>query len=133
MESNVAASGSVAGILAGKQYNRGIRMHRLVYDGLRRAMLKTLPDWLADTDPEKKDIFSEILKTEKERKASEIQTEMEMICKYENYLRQENGPTSACWISYIEMVESLLNLLRATREGNWTLYYQRNYSMILCL
>ena len=47
---------------------------------------------------------------------------MEMICKYENYLQTENGLTSAFLISYIEMVESLLNLLRATREGNWTLY-----------
>ena len=74
-------------------------MHKLVYERLRRAMLKTLPDWLGDTDPEKKDIFSEILKTKKERNASEIQTAMEMICKYENYLPTENGPTSAFWIS----------------------------------
>ena len=76
VESNVAASGSVTGILAGKQYNHGIRTHKLVYEVLRRAMLKTLPDWFGDTDPEKKDIFSEILKTEKERIASEIQTAM---------------------------------------------------------
>ena len=45
VESNVAYSGSVAGILAGKQYNRGIRMHMLLYELLKRAMLKTLPDW----------------------------------------------------------------------------------------
>ena len=67
VDSNVTASGYVAGILAGKHYNHGIILHKLVYDGLRRTMLKTLRDWLRDTDPEKKDIFSEILKTEKEK------------------------------------------------------------------
>ena len=42
--------------------------------------------------------------------------------KYLKYLRVDNGSMSAFWVSYIELVELLLNLLRASREGNWPLH-----------
>ena len=38
---------------------------------------------------------------------------------YLNFLRDGNGRLSKFWMSYIEMVEILLGLIRASREGNW--------------
>ena len=48
-----------------------------------------------------------------------------------DYLRNENGDLSSFWMSYIDMMEgTLLNLQRASREGNWFLHLMAIKSMI---
>ncbi|KAG1659234.1 Programmed cell death protein 4 [Nymphon striatum] len=47
-----------------------------------------------------------------------------------NNLRQGNGTLAAFWMSYIDMVELMLKLLRASREGNWKLYLTSIHEMI---
>lgn len=42
--------------------------------------------------------------------------------KYLGYLRNSNGKLSSFWMSYLDIVEILLNLLRASREGHWELH-----------
>ncbi len=42
--------------------------------------------------------------------------------EYVEHLRKNHGSLSALWIQYLDMVEILLALIRATREGNWGLY-----------
>ena len=46
------------------------------------------------------------------------------------YLRQENGPLSAFWMSYVNMVEVMLGLIRASREGDWVLHLASIRAMI---
>ena len=59
-------------------------------------------------------------------------TEMsELFNSYLNFLRNDNGSLSAFWMTYIDTVEIMLNLLRASREANWTLYLSSIRSMIL--
>ena len=41
---------------------------------------------------------------------------------YKEYCKDDNGPLKVFWNSYLEMVEVLMNFLRATREGNWSLH-----------
>ncbi|KAG1683173.1 Phospholipid scramblase 2 [Nymphon striatum] len=45
-------------------------------------------------------------------------------------LRQGNGTLVAFWMSYIDMVELMLKLLRASREGNWKLHLTSIHEMI---
>ena len=40
---------------------------------------------------------------------------------YKEYCKEDNGPLKVFWNSYLEMVEVLMNFVRATREGNWDL------------
>ena len=42
--------------------------------------------------------------------------------KYLDYLRHSNGKLSSFWMSYLDIVEILLNFLRASRERNLELY-----------
>ena len=42
--------------------------------------------------------------------------------KYLDYLCGSDGKLSSFWMSYIGMVEILLNLLRASREVDWELH-----------
>ena len=41
---------------------------------------------------------------------------------YHGHLRSDNGSMSGFWMSYIDIVEILLNLLQASQEGNWSLH-----------
>ena len=43
---------------------------------------------------------------------------------YKEYCKDDNGPLKVFWNSYLEMVEVLMNFLRATREGNWSLHLE---------
>ena len=41
---------------------------------------------------------------------------------YEEFCHENNGPMKIFWNSYLDMVELMLCLIRATREGNWKLH-----------
>ena len=36
-----------------------------------------------------------------------------------DFLRNENGALSKFWMSFMDMVDILLNIIRASREGDW--------------
>ena len=43
----------------------------------------------------------------------------DMLQHYLSFLQSEGGPLVQFWMSYIDMVEALLHLIRSSREGNW--------------
>ena len=46
---------------------------------------------------------------------------------YLNYPRRENGRFSTFSVSYIDLEEVLLGLLRTSKEGNWMLHLASNF------
>ena len=49
----------------------------------------------------------------------------ELANLFEQYCKDENDdPLKMFWNSYLEMVATLLSLIRATREGNWDLHLE---------
>ena len=50
--------------------------------------------------------------------------------RYLDHLPNSNGKLSSFWMSYLDVVEILLNLLRASREGNWELHLSTIRKMI---
>ena len=50
--------------------------------------------------------------------------------QYLDILRNRNGSMSAFWVTYIDLVELLLNLPRASREGDWNLHLDSLNKMI---
>lgn len=49
---------------------------------------------------------------------------------YLEFLRVGNGSLSTFWLSYLDIVEILLGLLRASREGHWMLHLASICAMI---
>ena len=47
---------------------------------------------------------------------------MELFGVYIKFLRGGNGNLSTFWLSYMDMTEILLGLIRASREGDWMLH-----------
>ena len=50
IESGVYASGATSALLAGKQYNRGVRAHKLTREALFRLQWRTFVCWLSEQD-----------------------------------------------------------------------------------
>ena len=56
VESGVIAEGSVAGVLNGRRYNRGVRLNKLMYEALMRLASKGFRPWIEDNHKESKRI-----------------------------------------------------------------------------
>ena len=48
VESGVIAEGSVLGFLDGRSYDRGVRLHNIMYEGLMRLAWQTLGGWIKE-------------------------------------------------------------------------------------
>ena len=142
IESGVIAEGSVTGVLEGRKYNRAIRFHKLMYEALQRLVWKGFKTWI-EKFPEKKEfiqgffislkpLYDDVCQTEQENVLSS-QTFSEFMALYDTYLeylRSSNGKLSSFWMSYIDIVEIMLNLVRASREGHWELHISTAKQMI---
>ena len=143
IEAGVLAEGSVAGVLDGHKYNRAVRCHKLVYEALMRIVWKNFTKRHEDRDQQIRNIPTEVLEDIKKVCAEICDEEFEKVMssslyanltnlfnEYREHLRKGNGNLSAFWMSYIDMTETLLRLLRASREGNWKLHLASVRAMI---
>ena len=46
----------------------------------------------------------------------------QLFLSYSHHLRHSNRKLLKFWMSYVDMVEVLLGLIRAAREGNWSMH-----------
>ena len=134
VESDVIAEGSVSGVMDGRRYNRAVRLHKLVYEERMRLAWKNFFPWLEENhardvhylDEAQKSIasfhsnvsqgsFQEVLENES---CTHI---LKLFQVYLESLRDEHS-LSAFWMSYVDMSEVMLALIRASREGNWMLH-----------
>lgn len=136
VESEVIAEGSVDRVLNGKQYNRGIRLHKLVYDALHRLAWKGFLDWFERNQAaELQSLLDDTRSLVANLNQSATQENLDGILRnphfvhlfdlfqqYLSLLRSEAGPLAQFWMSYIDMVETLLHMIRSSREGNWLLH-----------
>lgn len=142
VESGVVAQGSVAGIMEGRKYNRAVRLHKLVYEALLHLVWKGFLPWLETTNIDDMVHLEESLRVIDIFSKDISQNGLEQILKnpsctcilnhFEEYievLRRGSG-LAAFWVTYIDVVEILLGLIRASREGDWTLHLSCIQSMI---
>lgn len=143
VEAGVIADGSVAGVMDGRKYNRAVRLHKLLYETFMRLAWKGFLQWLASNHSDYMVHLEETLRATsslcedvcqaavREMMDSQCCDEIfKMFEVYLDYLRKENGPLSAFWMSYVDMVEVMLGLIRASREGDWKLHLASIREMI---
>ena len=132
IESGVIAGGSVSGVLDGRRYNRGVIFHKLMYEALQGLAWKGFQSWIEKFPDKNLSVFfngllalyNDLCQREFDA-VTKSQAYSEFIVlydKYLDYLRNSNGKLCSFWMSYLDIVETLLNLLRASREGNWELH-----------
>ena len=140
IESGLIADGSIVGVLDGRKYNRAVRMHKLVYEALMRIAWAGFLDWLGTRETDRldetislvKDLASDISQAAFQNVISNdsFLRIVHLFQQYRNFLHNDNGGLSAFWVSYLDLVEIMLGLLRATREGDWLLHIASIRAMI---
>ena len=142
-ESNLAGTDSTDSILNGKHYNRGVRIMKYIYEALQRLKIETFQDWLQKEN--KTDLVAEFTASEafvnllKERKPVFMEAGIDgteelssLFMEYEEKMRnQEFGPMAAFWQSFLDMVQILLDFIRAVRTGDWDLHLQACQQMLV--
>jgi len=143
VESGVIAEGSINKVLEGKQYNRAVRLHKLTYETLMRLAWSGFEEWLETNHAEALPKYNDTIRVIYEVRQNvcrathdaamtneSCQTILHLCLTYLNILRHERGKHAAFWMTYIEMVDILLGLLWADREGDWPLHLSCIRSMI---
>ena len=116
-------------------YNREVRLHKLVYEAFTRLVWKGFLSWLQANNTNDVVHMDETLKTISKLCKGVSQESLKQIFQnrscacitylyevYLEFLQVGNGSLSTFYLSYLDMVEILLGLLRASREGHWMLH-----------
>lgn len=128
IEAGIVAPGSINGVVSGHNYNRSIRAHKLTFEALDRLRFTMFLDTIS---PETADRYMSLL-NKMESAYPDAQFQQYLIGDDFTYLMQEyaqhvsahsaSNPTYAFWSSYIDMVQTLLMFIRATRQSDWNLH-----------
>lgn len=128
IESNTVAEGSVNGVLSGKHYNRSLRAMKIVYEAIFRLTLAAFVDAAGDSEKELLENVTCRLYTAFHEGTFPVvlhSEDVQLLVKQLNHFittKAEANATFAYWMSFIEMVDTLLQFIRATRMGNWQLH-----------
>ena len=135
VEAGVIADGSISGVIDGHRYNRAVRLHKLLYEAFLRLAWKGFLPWIEENHQEDvihleatlqavDNLCEEVSQTRFEGALDQESSQriLTRFNEYLSYLRLNNGPLSAFWMSYVDMVEVVLALLRASREGKWLMH-----------
>ena len=135
IEANLVAEGSVARVLEGRQYNRAVRVHKIMYEELLRLAWKGFLIWIDSKEVVEQQKVHKGLQAIQEFEGDICQKNFECILQdpvfaelsdafsdYLEFLRSKSGNLSNFWMSYVDLVEILLSLIRSSREGNWQLH-----------
>ena len=135
VQSGVIAEGSIDKVLDGRQYNRGVRLHKLTYEAMMRLIWCGFLDWTEMDNPRNTMILNKAVNCVKELQNNPCAAQLQRCLDNEScqkilnlfklYLelqRHDGGQLAAFWMMYIDLVEILLGLIRADREGDWHLH-----------
>ena len=136
IESDVYASGTASHLLKGKQYNRGVRTHKLVSEAFFRLQWREFLSWLSKSNQAHAN--SEVIEAKIDalvkavtlqeaiaEPLEELITAMTPLTEQFNSLKTEGRESSfmfAFWNEYLEMVSLMRTFIRAERSGNWSLH-----------
>lgn len=130
IESGVFAEGSVPAIMSGKAYNRAVRAHKLMSEGLRRLLGE-----MVDIEESDKGLIRELVAKVREDFSSKSADVSNSVSRLQQYiprfiaeiddLRTNGSQRSTMfhfWSEYLSMIDILLSFIKAERTGEWNLH-----------
>ena len=145
IESGVYASGTTSALLAGKQYNRGLRAHKLTLEALFRLQWRAFVCWLSEQDDSDFDLSALQDDIQSVRESFRTSDPSDCIDKVNNLIEslkpierqldafktkgREKSQTFAFWDNYMKMVSLLLSFIKAEHTGNWQLHLSTTKAM----
>ena len=129
-------------MLEGKAYHRAVKGHTLAYESLWRIRWRLFHEWLAKKHDQALDdlenVVSPVVELFKLKEKPDRESFQTSIGNLEGYIQSENlnallkefdesmsaSKNYDFWHSYMNMVETLLDFIRAEREDNWELHLE---------
>ena len=122
-------------------YNRSVRAVKLTYEALSRILIERFEEEL---EPEGKEIakklqeeivqFNEDLNEESLNEIIDGENFRKYNIKYIDFIdniRQCGGDLASFWISFLDVSQILLNIIYATRSGDWKLLLESLKDVVL--
>ena len=132
VQSEVLAEGSIERVLEDKNYNRAVRLHKMVYKALFRMLLNnfeaSLPAHAIDIFQQKEILIEKfkfnLCKGEFERIfiSKGFREWNDLLVTYMNEMKSKGSDLEKFWLIYLELCKLLLNLIFVARSENWELY-----------
>ena len=135
VEANIVSAGSLVGVLEGKHYNRSVKAHQIVAEAFERLRWQEFEEWTRSSELELKesdlDILYNMFTKLRHSQSMSIVTELiehrsftDLNTAYSDFCKQDRGPMSVFWTSYLDMVDLLRRFIRASRQAEWHLHLQ---------
>ena len=132
IQSEVISGGSVDRALSGKMYNRAVRCNKLFYEALHRLLLQKMEESVNSIEEQLviDDVYENIVTFKDDmnenvftalKESNEIKRFHESFIDSKNSLVTTGSTLAQFWLTYLEMIELLLNTLYAVRTGSWSL------------
>ena len=138
IESGICASGSLDRVMNGKHFNRALRVHKLMFEALERLLLTRF----AESHPrnellskETYDMLTDLIDDPCKENVSKVE-DSEFRNYFEKYhafilevLNGIHGKTAQFWMRYMDIIQKILTLIRATKENNLQLHIAALYAL----
>ena len=127
LQSATIAEGSIERALNEKIYNRGVRQYKIFYEALVRLMIRDVFQGVEDCCMEGSAKKLHPMGEFTNETYVEIKNDSKFVSVYRGFLDLKSQWEENCtdlekfWLSYIDMVDILLNTLYAVRSGDWYL------------
>ena len=144
VESGIIAEGSITSVLEGRKCNRGVRLCKLAFECFFRSALKEFCLWMKADHTEECSHLNDTLDAihslhddvthdalEGVMQNESVSFVISRFMQFLDILRTDRGPLAAFWVSFLDIVNILLDLIRASREGDWLLHLSAVKRMIL--
>jgi len=135
MQAGVCAGGSIDKVMAGKHYNRAMRVHQLMLDATERLLLEA---FMEQNDsslhfPAELESVATAPSADQQQAVldcSEFQLFVAQFNKFRHDVRDgKHGSTAKFWVIYMECVWHLLRFQRSIKENNFDLYLSSIYNL----
>ena len=132
VESCICASGSLDRVMTGKHFNRALRVHKLVLEALVRLLLVRFEEVHprdASLSKEAFKLLMDLIENPGIDTASKIKHSEEFRTYFDKFnafkseaLNGIHGKTAQVWTKYMTIIETILILIRATKENDLDLH-----------
>jgi hypothetical protein len=128
LESGLVGSGTIHGVLSGKNYSRAITYHKIVLESLERLLLQKFIETTGNSIPQKVNDLSSNLSKESLDECMQDQEILDYIVAYHHFREKvcsgDMGKTPRFWLSYMNHVWLILQLHEAVKRNDYELYLQ---------
>ena len=141
VEAGLITQGSLQGVISGKNYSRAMACHKTVLEALERLLLT---EYVISKNRAKlfesqsqETIMTDLLELPSGATMEAAKEDDEMLSLVKDYnefkesvRRGELGKTAQLWISYMDHVWLIINVTRAVKYNDYSLYFHTLFKMV---